>query len=129
MSPRRYAIGTANEATHRDFACTTLSEYLSASVFVFVVEGSVLALKKAYGGDVLGAMTNVLVVIATTLALFVLVSSNLNISSGHIKPAITFGTLVTGRVSLVRELYHWVAQLIIFLFPRVSLLRPTTVGM
>ncbi|XP_024971095.1 probable aquaporin TIP3-2 [Cynara cardunculus var. scolymus] len=128
MPPRRYAIGRADEATHPDSARATLSEFLSTFVFVFAAEGSVLALDKAYGGDVLGAAGNLLVAVATALALFAAVASSLNVSGGHVNPAVTFGTLVAGRVSLVRALYYWVAQLLGAIVASL-LLRPSTVGM
>lgn len=128
MPPRRYAIGRADEATHPDSARATLSEFLSTFVFVFAAEGSVLALREAYGMDVVGAAGNLLVALATAFALFAAVASSLNVSGGHINPAVTFGTLVAGRVSLVRALYYWVAQLLGAIVAAL-LLRPSTVGM
>lgn len=66
-----------------------------------------------YGGDHgLAAPGLVLVALAHAFALFAAVASSLNISGGHINPAVTFGTLVAGRISLVRALYYWIAQLL-----------------
>ncbi|KAI3750861.1 hypothetical protein L2E82_21733 [Cichorium intybus] len=113
MPPRRYAIGRADEATHPDSVRATLSEFLSTFVFVFAAEGSVLALDKMYGRDhVMGGSGLLLVALAHALSLFAAVASSLNVSGGHINPAVTFGTLIAGRVSVVRALYYWVAQLL-----------------
>jgi len=110
--PRQYAIGRADEATHPDSARATLSEFLSTFMFVFAAEGSLLALNRMYGDHVLGASGLLMVALAHALALFAAVASSLNVSGGHINPAVTFGTLVAGRVSVVRAIYYWVAQLL-----------------
>ncbi|KAG6743445.1 hypothetical protein POTOM_054399 [Populus tomentosa] len=36
----------------------------------------------------------------------------INISGGHVNPAVTFGSLVGGRISVIRAVYYWVAQLL-----------------
>lgn len=65
-----------------------------------------------YGDHALGAAGLLMVALAHALALFAAVASSLNVSGGHINPAVTFGTLVAGRVSVVRAFYYWVAQLL-----------------
>lgn len=60
----------------------------------------------------LAATGLLLVALAHALSLFAAVASSLNVSGGHINPAVTFGTLVAGRVSLLRAIYYWVAQLL-----------------
>lgn len=69
-----------------------------------------------------------LVAIAHALALFVAVSVAFNISGGHINPAVTFGALVGGRISFIRAVLYWVAQLLGAIAASV-LLRITTGGM
>ncbi|AQK64864.1 tonoplast intrinsic protein3 [Zea mays] len=54
----------------------------------------------------------VAVALAHALALAVAVAVAVNISGGHVNPAVTFGALVGGRVSLVRAVLYWVAQLL-----------------
>ncbi|RLN19116.1 aquaporin TIP3-1-like [Panicum miliaceum] len=61
------------------------------AIFVFAAEGATLSLGR------IG-----LVPVACTV----------NISGGHVNPAITFVALLGGRVSLVRSLLYWVAQLL-----------------
>lgn len=36
----------------------------------------------------------------------------MHVSGGHVNPAVTFGALVGGRISVVRAVYYWVAQLL-----------------
>ncbi|KAA8527962.1 hypothetical protein F0562_035169 [Nyssa sinensis] len=84
MPPRRYAFGRAEDATHPDSMRATLSEFISTCIFVFAGEGSVLAL----------------------------VASSMNVSGGHVNPAVTFGALVGGRISLLRAFLYWIAQLL-----------------
>ncbi|KAL3568671.1 hypothetical protein D5086_031322 [Populus alba] len=54
----------------------------------------------------------VVVALAHALALFSAVASSINISGGHVNPAVTFGSLVGGRISVIRAVYYWVAQLL-----------------
>lgn len=54
----------------------------------------------------------VMIALAHGLALFAAVASSVNVSGGHVNPAVTFGALLGGRISLVRALYYWVAQLL-----------------
>ncbi|KAL0417370.1 UNVERIFIED_CONTAM: putative aquaporin TIP3-2 [Sesamum latifolium] len=110
--PRRYAFGMAEEATHPDSVKATLSEFLSTFIFVFAGEGSVLALDKMYRDTALGASRLVVIALAHALSLFAAVASSMNVSGGHINPAVTFGALVGGRVSLLRAVYYWIAQLL-----------------
>ncbi|CBI26397.3 putative aquaporin TIP3-2 [Vitis vinifera] len=113
MPPRRYAFGRAEEATHPDSMRATLSELVATFIFVFAGEGSVLALGKLYAGaTALTVPALVMVALAHGLALFAAVSASINVSGGHVNPAVTFGALVGGRISLLRALYYWVAQLL-----------------
>jgi len=36
----------------------------------------------------------------------------MHVSGGHVNPAVTFGALIGGRISVVRAVYYWVAQLL-----------------
>ncbi|XP_073036224.1 probable aquaporin TIP3-2 [Primulina eburnea] len=110
--PRRYDFGRAEEATHPDSFRATLSEFLSTFIFVFAGEGSILALDKMYGDRTLGASSLLVIALAHALSFFAAVASSMNVSGGHINPAVTFGALVGGRVSLLRAVYYWTAQLL-----------------
>lgn len=65
-------------------------------------------------GDLGGNSASELVAIALAhaLALFAAVSASINVSGGHVNPAVTFGTLLGGRISVVRAIYYWIAQLL-----------------
>jgi aquaporin TIP len=56
------------------------------------------------------------------------VASSINISGGHVNPAVTFGSLVGGRISVIRAVYYWVAQLLGSIVAAL-LLRLVTNGM
>jgi len=52
------------------------------------------------------------VALATGLVIAVMVSATGHISGGHFNPAITFGFMLTRRISLLLGLVYWVAQLL-----------------
>ncbi|KAK7269016.1 hypothetical protein RIF29_21731 [Crotalaria pallida] len=112
MATRRYAFGRVDEVTHPDSVRATVSEFISTFIFVFAGEGSILALDKIY--KVPGASAGELVVIAVAhaFALFAAVSASMHVSGGHVNPAVTFGALLGGRISVVRAVYYWIAQLL-----------------
>ena len=70
----------------------------------------------------------IVVAVAHALALFVAVSIAFNISGGHVNPAVTFGALVGGRISLVHAIFYWIAQVLGAIVASL-LLRITTGGM
>lgn len=70
----------------------------------------------------------VAIALAHGLSLFSAVAATMGVSGGHVNPAVTFGALVGGRISLLRAFYYWVAQLLGSVIASL-LLRITTVGM
>ncbi|XP_022775258.1 probable aquaporin TIP3-2 [Durio zibethinus] len=112
MPPRRYAFGRADEATHPDSMRATLAEFFSTCIFVFAGEGSVLALDKMHKDTSTTPARLVMIALAHGLSLFSAVASSINVSGGHLNPAVTFGALVGGRITLIRAVYYWVAQLL-----------------
>nr|AJI43696.1 tonoplast intrinsic protein [Hevea brasiliensis] len=126
--PRRYALGRAEEATNPDSMRAALAEFVSTLIFVFAGEGSVLALDKLYRETEPPASGLVMIALAHALALFSAVSASINISGGHVNPAVTFGALVGGRISVLQAFYYWVAQLLGAIVASL-LLRLVTNGM
>ncbi|KAF3781478.1 Aquaporin [Nymphaea thermarum] len=129
LSPtmRRFAVGRAEDATHPDTIRAALSEFISTLIFVFAAEGAVLAHDKLTKGT--SSMAGlVAVALASALALFVAVAVGFNTSGGHVNPAVTFGALVGGRLSLLRAFLYWIAQLLGAVVASL-LLRFTTHGM
>ncbi|KAL6645313.1 hypothetical protein ACP70R_016921 [Stipagrostis hirtigluma subsp. patula] len=108
---RRFNVGRV--ATARDPATLrdALAEFLATAIFVFAAEGATLSLGKLYHdkGMVSGLVA---VALAHALALAAAVASTVNISGGHVNPAVTFGALLGGHVCLVRSLVYWTAQLL-----------------
>ncbi|XP_078162160.1 putative aquaporin TIP3-1 [Carex rostrata] len=125
--PRRFAVGRTEDVYHPDTMRSALAEFLATAIFVFAAEGSLLSLDKLYK-DTTTASGLVAVAIAHALALTVAVSTAMNISGGHVNPAVTFGALLGGRISLIRALFYWVAQLLGAIVA-AALLRITTGGM
>lgn len=72
----------------------------------------VLFADKMYKDTDLSAAGLVLIALAHALSLFAAVASSMNVSGGHLNPAVTFGALVGGRVSMLRAIFYWVAQLL-----------------
>ena len=70
----------------------------------------------------------VLVALAHAFALFAAVSAAINVSGGHVNPAVTFGALIGGRISAIRAIYYWIAQLLGAILACL-LLRLSTNGM
>jgi len=111
MPTHRFAFGRTEDAYHPDTIRAALSEFVATAIFVFAAEGSVLSLEKLFT-DTSTAGGLIVVAIAHALALFVAVSVAFNISGGHVNPAVTFGALVGGRISFIRAIFYWVAQLL-----------------
>jgi aquaporin TIP len=124
---RGFTVGRSEDATHPDTIRAAISEFFATAIFIFAAEGSILSLGKLYH-DMSTAGGLVAVALAHALALAVAVSVAVNISGGHVNPAITFGALLGGRITLVRALFYWVAQLLGAIVASL-LLRLTTGGM
>ncbi|KAL6178338.1 hypothetical protein ACLB2K_049856 [Fragaria x ananassa] len=124
----RYEFGRADEATHPDSIRATLAEFIATFIFVFAGEGSILALGKIYKDSDTSVAELIAIALAHAFALFSAISASINISGGHVNPAVTFGALIGGRISVVRAFYYWVAQLLGAIVASL-LLRLVTNGM
>ncbi|XP_020238916.1 probable aquaporin TIP-type alpha [Cajanus cajan] len=112
MATRRYEFGRSDEANHPDTLRATLAEFISTCIFVFVGEGSALALRQIYKEPGSSAGEVVVLALAHAFALFAAISASAHVSGGHVNPAVTFGALLGGRISLLKAIYYWVAQLL-----------------
>ncbi|KAL8132664.1 aquaporin TIP3-1-like [Apium graveolens] len=110
--PRVYAVRGPEDEAQSNTVRAALAEFLSTFIFVFAGEGSVLALDKMYRDKGLGAASLVMIALAHALSLSAAVASAANTSGGHVNPAVTFGALVGGRISLMRAVLYWVGQLL-----------------
>jgi aquaporin TIP len=97
-------------------------------LFIFYLKKTIVYITAKLYKDTTTASGLVAVALAHALALTVAVSVALNISGGHVNPAVTFGALLGGRISLIRAIFYWVAQLLGAIVA-AALLRITTGGM
>ncbi|KAI4315244.1 hypothetical protein L6164_028074 [Bauhinia variegata] len=89
-----------------------LAEFIATLVFVFAGVGSAIAYNKLTADAALDPPGLVAVAVAHAFALFVGVSIAANISGGHLNPAVTFGLLIGGNITLLTGLFYWIAQLL-----------------
>jgi aquaporin TIP len=95
------------ELTSTEALKASAAELIATALFVMVGVGAVAAVSASGATD--GSTT---VALAHGAAFALLVAGTLNISGGHINPAITFAMLITGHITLLRGLMYIVAQLI-----------------
>jgi aquaporin TIP len=81
-------------------------ELLGAFTLVFAGAGTIMSVGPQADAGTLE------VALASGLAIAVMVSAVGHISGGHFNPAITFGFMLTRRISLLLGLAYWVAQLL-----------------
>ncbi len=89
----------------------TLAEFIATLLFIFLGAGTVVVT----GGIMNEGLTSarlVAIAFAHGLAIAILVAATAKISGGHINPAVTFGALVTGKISLTKAVMYVVAQLV-----------------
>ncbi|GFY93303.1 gamma tonoplast intrinsic protein [Actinidia rufa] len=95
-----------------DSLTAALAEFISTLIFVFAGEGAGLAIEKLSVDAGVTPACLVAAALARTFTLFVAVSVGTNISGGHVNPAVTFGALMGGQVTLLRGILYWIAQLL-----------------
>jgi aquaporin TIP len=83
-----------------EYARRGFAEFIGAFALVFVGAGSVV------DGDVITAA------FANGLVIAVFVTAFAGVSGGHFNPAVTFGFLVTRRISGSMAVFYWFAQLL-----------------
>lgn len=107
---RRFNVGRLATATDRGTLRDAFAEFLATAIFVFAAEGATLSLLHHDNVSNQHGRSLLTVAVAHALALAAAVASTLNISGGHVNPAITFGALLAGDVCLVRSVVYWTAQ-------------------
>jgi MIP family channel proteins len=84
-----------------------VAEFVGTFALVFVGGGTIIT------SPLVQSQATVLsVALAHGLILALLVSATMNISGGHLNPAVTTGFLVTGRIEPMMAVIHWIAQLL-----------------
>jgi len=112
MPIRRIAVGLPEETYHPSTLKAALAEFISALIFVFAGEGSILAFAKLTSNGSTTPAGLVLEALAHGIGLFVAVAVGANISGGHVNPAVTFGLFLGGHITLLRGILYWIAQML-----------------
>ncbi|KAG6549672.1 hypothetical protein Mapa_008651 [Marchantia paleacea] len=108
----KLAVGHRAEATAPDAIKAGFAEFIATFLFVFIGVGSVSAYNKIFPvGDMTSAGL-VGIALAHGLAIVITVAATANISGGHVNPAVTFGLMVGGHITIVRGFIYWVGQLV-----------------
>lgn len=80
-----------------------IAEFIGTFALIFVGIG---AIKTAGGQDTLA------IALAHGLTIAAFVSATMHISGGHLNPAVTFGVLCSGNMTLGAAIRYWIAQLL-----------------
>jgi MIP family channel proteins len=89
-----------------------VSEFVATLIFIFIGTGSVVAAQAQLGSSQIGVPALTLISLAHGFAIMVLVYSIGEISGGHINPAVTWATLITCKLSIIRAFVYWSAQIV-----------------
>jgi MIP family channel proteins len=87
-----------------------VSEFFATMIFVFIGCGSVVATQATLGQSGIQIPSLTLISLAHGFCIMVLVYTVGEISGGHINPAVTWATLLTQKISLLRAGIYWIAQ-------------------
>jgi len=88
-----------------------VSEFFATLIFVFIGTGSVVAAKTALGENGIAIPSLTVIALAHGFAIMVMIYSIGEISGGHINPLVTWALLITDRISIIRALVFWTAQI------------------
>jgi len=94
-----------NPKTFRPLA----AELFGMALFVFFGAGSIAA---GMAAAQTGAPNALMIALAHGVGMAIIVSATMNISGGHINPAVTFGLYVAGKVDGATLGRYWAAQLV-----------------
>src|SRR5438094_3092669 len=73
------------------------AEFVGTLLFVFLGAGSVVTTAPA--GPNAGAVTSLIVALAHGVGMAIIVSATMNISGGHMNPAVSFGLFMAGKIN------------------------------
>lgn len=105
-----FTVGT-EELSSTEAWRATLAEFIATLLFIFLGAGTVVVT----GGIMNEGLTSarlLAIALAHGLTITILVAATAKVSGGHINPAVTFGALITGKISLTKAVMYVVAQLV-----------------
>ncbi|KAF7824845.1 putative aquaporin TIP5-1 [Senna tora] len=112
MAPSSLSSRFHDSLTRQAFR-SYLAEFISTFFYVFLVIGSSMSSRKLMAdGRLLEPSSLVVGAIANAFALSSVVFLAWDISGGHVNPAVTFGRVVGGHISVSTALFYWLAQII-----------------
>ncbi|XP_034683693.1 aquaporin TIP4-1 [Vitis riparia] len=103
----KMALGSGREFAQPDCIRALVMEFIVTFLFVFAGVGSAMATEKLKG-DSLDSLF--FVAMAHALVVAVMVSAALQISGGHLNPAVTLGLCVGGHITVVRSVLYFIDQ-------------------
>ncbi|KAK9060975.1 hypothetical protein SSX86_018155 [Deinandra increscens subsp. villosa] len=90
-----------------------IAEFISTFIFVFAATGSAMSSRKMTPeSPMVDPSGLVATAIATAFSLSVAVYLAVNISGGHVNPAVTFGMAVGGHISIPMSIFYWTSQML-----------------
>ncbi|XP_076953054.1 putative aquaporin TIP5-1 [Bidens hawaiensis] len=105
-----------------------LAEFLSTFFFVFAATGSAMASRNiSPESPMVDPSGLVATAIATAFELSAAVYVAVNVSGGHLNPAVTFGMVIGGHISIPLAIFYWISQMVGSIFA-CMLLRFLTVS-
>ncbi len=102
---------TAREAASPATWQAVLAEFIATLLFVFLGAGTVVVTGGLMKEGLISARL-VAIALAHGLSIALLVAATANISGGHINPAVTFGAMITRRISPTTGMMYVAAQLV-----------------
>lgn len=109
---KRFQEGLMDEITSPAALRAALAEFIATLLFVFLGAGSVVVVTSILGNGGLTVPQLTAIALAHGLAIALLVAATATISGGHINPAVTFGAIITGKISVPKGSLYIVAQLV-----------------
>ncbi|GBG61166.1 hypothetical protein CBR_g19242 [Chara braunii] len=111
---RGVQLGSASELTAMATIRGALAEFVALMIFNFIGCGAVVVTgwTRNQSGDVDYNGRVLCIAMAHGLTIGILVAATAGVSGGHINPAVTFGMLLTGRITLLKSVVYWVAQVV-----------------
>lgn len=86
-----------------------VAEFIGTFTLIFIGIGAIHAV---HGMEVNSSAGGLLAIaLAHGLAIAVMVCATMHISGGHLNPAVTFGILLAGKMSIAEAIVYWISQL------------------
>jgi len=89
-----------------------ISEFVATLIFIFIGTGSVVATQATLGVSSVQIPSLTVIALAHGFTIMILVYAVGEISGGHINPAVTWATMITNKISVVRGLTYIIFQLL-----------------